>query len=428
MICFTRAQVSDSVMVSPCTLRKRTNALNGSHPLGGCGGNLFTAAQEDKYSECLQWVSDNSLLLQSGDIETNPGPQIPEMWMEEVAKQLQQLSRLSQIEADLKALMKDLPHIQSRLTCLEEENKTLQETNRSLEVKLELQGRRLDALEDKERSKNLLIHGLDVPASGETHGSLQSAVYNLVQPHQGINTDGDGDKLWGGLASLGICALQRLRSTSPPAPVRLSFTSVQCKMDFFHVARKHTGEGTPLSMDYPLAVRQCRKHLIPFLQEAKSAGRKVSLRKDRLVVDSTVFVWDPSTKLPVSVTDHTPWSSLSSPTEDLIQAAPSVTVKNRPLHRSDLSASPKPEQAALSKDHIPHQSPNLQPRTNRPHRKETNYQGSPTKKKGNLGQYGSRASLFMRMWCCKLSSNIVIFTSRRYIFLLRFPVLRNTWF
>ncbi|KAL8564249.1 hypothetical protein ACOMHN_050860 [Nucella lapillus] len=50
-----------------------------------------------------------------------------------------------------------------------------------------------------------------------------------------------------------------------------------------------------ISEDFTPRVRDIRRKLLPFLKDAKDAGKKAFLRFDTLIIEGKSFVYDPAT-------------------------------------------------------------------------------------------------------------------------------------
>ncbi|CAG0903331.1 unnamed protein product [Darwinula stevensoni] len=102
-----------------------------------------------------------SSLMQSGDIEPNPGPNVPQQWLDDIAKQLKELA------------------LQERVEILEEVKTLKGEASQERSLQ-----RRLLLVQERERAKNLIIRGLR-ETTGETRDQLQQKVASLASLKEG---------------------------------------------------------------------------------------------------------------------------------------------------------------------------------------------------------------------------------------------------
>ena len=72
----------------------------------------------------------------------------------------------------------------------------------------------------------------------------------------------------------------------------MKFTKFKDKDNIYRAGKKLKGSDFRIAEDFSAEVRAIRKQLGRFLGPAINAGKKASLRYDKLVIDSVTYVYD----------------------------------------------------------------------------------------------------------------------------------------
>ncbi|XP_077484391.1 uncharacterized protein LOC144094321 [Amblyomma americanum] len=245
--------------------------------------------------ECFAVV--HSLLMQSGDIETNPGPDTAAI-LAELQKltsgQSTLISEVKDLSSRLVATDKSITELSKRITELEthyqdlaspktevESIKTDAATSASQISNLES---RVDDAENRSRSNNLLFYGLPDTSSKETSSESEELVTRLCSENLDITID---PKEIERAHRLGRHSSERCR------PIIVKFTFHKTEESILKNARKLKDTDYSIGEDFSHSVRKARKHLLRF---AKETSDKYALRFKTLYIGPKQYIFDDLTE------------------------------------------------------------------------------------------------------------------------------------
>lgn len=229
----------------------------------------------------LCWL--RTLLLISGDIESNPGPPIEDMLKELLAGQQkisQDIASLTSTVASLDSRLKTVEAMTAAAADLVPRMSELESTVRDLKNTVEILDRRNDDLENRLRRNNLIIYGLTETVK-ETPEQLLETVYELINVKLGVKCE--NIERWHRLG---------MRKNSSPRPVIIKLIDFRTKTQILSNARKLKGSKIYINEDFSARVRQIRKFLWQHSADVRKNADKVRLRHDTLIVDSVRYSWD----------------------------------------------------------------------------------------------------------------------------------------
>ncbi|KAM7311099.1 uncharacterized protein ISCGN_008007 [Ixodes scapularis] len=147
------------------------------------------------FFDCAMNCRDNLLLLLSGDVERNPGPEtrLETMISQVLENQKQLKSELKEVKENQiasqqrqNAMADKITHLETALDVLQKSNQQilqLQGTLQSLEELVYLQREKIADLEDRGRRNNLIVFGIP-ETPNETVENLKQSVINTVFQQQ----------------------------------------------------------------------------------------------------------------------------------------------------------------------------------------------------------------------------------------------------
>ena len=242
----------------------------------------------------------STFLLQCGDVESNPGPD--PRTRQTTLTQLKDCSpptdeptitdvfkMLTTMDQKMTTMDKKIDSIhatvEDQINMIRTEFEAVQKENRELKEKVDSLENKLDDLEGRSRRNNLIFHGIPRPqGQTETWADCEKAVKNALKEELGIDDD------------IQIERAHRLRSASKGGqPIIACFNSYKMREKILAERRALKNKRSPIfiSEDFTPKVRDQRRKLLPFLKEAKNAGKKAFLRFDNIVIEGKSFVFDP---------------------------------------------------------------------------------------------------------------------------------------
>ncbi|XP_029822697.2 uncharacterized protein LOC115308770 [Ixodes scapularis] len=248
-------------------------------------------------SVCRDLIS--ALLLQSGDVETNPGPSIQESLDQLLAGQSEMRKEIREINEKQLSLDSFVRDVLTRLDKAEKDIDALQKKERDspllqviadIQQANKLQERRLVELENRSRKDNLVIFGIE-EQPGETGDSLKDKVINNLFKTTLKVTVNSVDRLH----RLGRHVPEKTR------PVILHFQDHSEKMSV--LKNCHLLKGSKVSVRHDLSQEtiRTRKLLWTSAQPDKQNDAKVFLVHDKLHVNGDIYAWDDSTQTRVKL-------------------------------------------------------------------------------------------------------------------------------
>lgn len=237
------------------------------------------------------------LLVLSGDVEVNPGPDM-KIIMEQlkaIAKDIQDIKnekvttndRLSAIEQKLESfstLQTTVSACQEKITELEANIKTI--------------SKKLDDLENRSRRANLIIYGI------EEKDTENSEILERVV----------SDEIFGKLLNTPISGIERIhrlgkKTDQKIRPVILKLLDCRDKTRVLKNCFKLKGTTFSISEDFSRPVQQIRKKLWESTKINRDKNDKVFLTFDKVRVNGQLYAWDEDKNDKVliaknDVTDH----------------------------------------------------------------------------------------------------------------------------
>ncbi|XP_040062185.1 uncharacterized protein LOC120837076 [Ixodes scapularis] len=241
--------------------------------------------------ECFHVI--RSLLLQSGDIETNPGPDTNAI-LAELKKlstgQSKLLAEVQDLKTQLLTTDKAISDLSGRMTALENHYQNLAPVRTELEnVKIETAQTarlvcgleaRFDDAENHSRRNNLIFYGIPNSTGPETFAQSEQLVIRHCRDHLNITIDPKE-----------IERAHRLghHTSDRPRPVIVKFTFYKTKDTILSNGRKFKGTSFSVGEDFSRPVQNARKHLLAF---AKSKNTPFSLRFKTLLMGPKRYIFD----------------------------------------------------------------------------------------------------------------------------------------
>ena len=255
-----------------------------------------------------------TLLLLCGDVEANPGPDhnkaaknsdgtnvhtrpatrqmtlsmatapAPvELTLSDIMARLAMMDstvceKLDSVKEDVRTIKDKMEMLQSEIDGLKDhvrhlqtENDTLRLNNNDLIEKVQKLEKKTDDLEGRSRRNNLIFHGLEREAD-ETSSSCEDRLREIFTDRLELAED------------IMLDRVHRL-SDKPNAPLIARFTLYKHKTSVLRAKQKLKGTNIFVSEDFSETVREVRKKLRTFIPELKTAGKRVKMVHDHLLVD-----------------------------------------------------------------------------------------------------------------------------------------------
>ena len=234
---------------------------------------------------CIAFII-HGVLLCAGDIKINPGPTNTRAG---ASKDLSDDSNiLQEIRTGLKALnskmdkvLEEITEIKQRVDTLEMSNAELKLENTNLRKLIEDVTINADKSEAQNRRSNLIIHGIP-DSKNETWEETESKLKTFLK--QDLDIDAD---------DVSFERVHRLPSYAEVRPVIAKLTRYKDKENVLRVWRKKDPKpDIRIAEDFTKRIRTIRTKLVPHMLKAREAGKRASLRYDKLVIDGKTFMYD----------------------------------------------------------------------------------------------------------------------------------------
>ncbi|XP_037498724.1 uncharacterized protein LOC119372322 [Rhipicephalus sanguineus] len=245
------------------------------------------------FGECVHVIQ--SLLLLSGDVETNPGPSMNDVLAELqklTAGQSKLITEVQSLKNQVMSTDKTLTDLSKRMTELEQHYQALMPLRNELEAVHAATGEtgrlvsnlesRIDDADNRSRRNNLILYGIPDSNPSETFTQSEKLFIDNIREHMHISLD---DKEIERAHRLGRHSLGRNR------PIIVKFALYKTKELVLAGGRKLKGTNCAIGEDFSPAVRNARKHLTAF---GKSKGTPFKLRFKTLVIGSKRYEYDES--------------------------------------------------------------------------------------------------------------------------------------
>ncbi|XP_050023709.2 uncharacterized protein [Dermacentor andersoni] len=241
-------------------------------------------------SECIEAI--RALLLLSGDIETNPGPE--KAVLDELKKlstgQATLISEMQSLKTQLTSTNCTIANLSTRLTDLENlcknllalrtevdaiSTKTGQLTHRMCDIE-----ERLDDLENRSRRNNLIFYGFPDTNPKETYVQSEQIIVSHCLERFGLIVEPKD-----------IERAHRLGryTTNRKRPIIVKLSSFKTKESILSNGPKLKGTNFSIGEDFTRPVRTARKQLIAF---ARSKSVPFSLRYKTLHIGAQRYIFD----------------------------------------------------------------------------------------------------------------------------------------
>lgn len=270
----------------------------------------------------------SAILLLSGDVELNPGP--PPTGPNTRLMSLSQ-SKLSWDKGDNDALSRTLQEIRSEMTTMSTNmlamktemtgvNQNIDKLNDKLDSKIDmlqtenkqLKSRvvslenQVDKIEAGSRKNNLLFMGVDDKPSDVNNVFEDISNKSSNQKESWEECEMKIRLFLESVLELGkefaenvqIEHVQRVRGTERKRPIIVRFLSYRDRNLVLKTAKNILKQSQTyrVNEDFTPSVRTARKNLSPFLLRARENGSKVSMRQDKLLIDSKLYTFDAETQ------------------------------------------------------------------------------------------------------------------------------------
>ncbi|XP_037508477.2 uncharacterized protein LOC119384916 [Rhipicephalus sanguineus] len=243
-------------------------------------------------AECVSVI--HSLLMLSGDVETNPGPSGNDAVLTELQKiaagQSKVITEVQSLKSQLNTTDRTITDLCKRMTALEAHYQALiplgndiekmRADTSSMSRKIEELEDRLDDAENRSRRNNLIFYGISDPTDSETWNDSEKLIIDFCSNNLGIPV---GPHDFERAHRLGRHSLGRNR------PIIVKFACYKTKDSILSNGRKLRNTNFSIGEDFSLSVRHARKQLIAF---AKAKSAKFFLRYKTLHIGPKRYVFD----------------------------------------------------------------------------------------------------------------------------------------
>ncbi|XP_075737251.1 uncharacterized protein LOC142814728 [Rhipicephalus microplus] len=247
--------------------------------------------------ECAHMI--HSLLILSGDVETNPGPNGNAAILTELQKlsagQAQLIAEVQSLKSQLSTTDKRITDLNKRMGDLETHYQTLLPLRNDIEKtqtnvinmtkKIQELETSLDDAENRSRRNNLLFYGIPDPTRNETWAESEKMIIDICNNNLGLTVQPNDIER---AHRLGIHSLNRNR------PIIVKFLSYKTRDALLSNGRKLKNTNYSIGEDFSRPVQYARKQLLAF---AKARSDKFSLRFKTLHVGSKRYIFDASSHM-----------------------------------------------------------------------------------------------------------------------------------
>ncbi len=257
------------------------------------------------------------LLVLSGDVETNPGPNtrkgsatslsstensenkssiestslsvnLPPVYtlvdvMTSLAEmKIQSATQYTNLNNQIGNLTSIMDSAIARITTLEEENATLKSMNDKLSQKVNRLEEQMKYVDNQARKNNLILYGL-ADSERESHSICSSMVYEFLQDKFNISDENCLSQLY---------RLGKFKGVLHPRPIMLTFKKYDTRMLVLKKSALLRGSSFALSEDFDSVVREKRKRLYDHFKSTGTETKNIILRYDRAVVNDNLYCID----------------------------------------------------------------------------------------------------------------------------------------
>ncbi|XP_037512256.1 uncharacterized protein LOC119389039 [Rhipicephalus sanguineus] len=244
--------------------------------------------------ECAHII--RSLLILSGDVETNPGPNGNAAILTELQKlstgQAHLIAEVQSLKSQLSTTDKTITDLNKRMGDLETHYQTLLPLRNDIEktqtdvismtIKIQELEASLDDAENRSRRNNVIFYGVPDPTRNETWAESEKAIVDICKNNIGITVLPNDIKR---AHRLGIHSVNRNR------PIIVKFLSHKTRDALLSNSRKLKNTNYSIGEDFSRPVQHARKQVLAF---AKARSEKYSLRFKTLHIGSKRYIFDAS--------------------------------------------------------------------------------------------------------------------------------------
>nr|XP_050040749.1 uncharacterized protein LOC126537679 [Dermacentor andersoni] len=238
-----------------------------------------------------------SLLLLSGDIETNPGPDSNAILTELKklsAGQSQLISEIKGLKSGLDETNNSISELNRRMHAVESHCQHIEDLQRQVETfktSAAMTTRaisdieaRIDDAENRARRNNLVFFGIPDPSASASAAQAEEEIIRLCADQLNITVHPEA-----------IERAHRLgrHSDNRNRPIIVKFLFYKTKEKILSNGRKLKGTNYSIREDYSRTVQNARKHLLAF---ARTKSAAFSLRYKTLLIGSAKYMYDETTK------------------------------------------------------------------------------------------------------------------------------------
>lgn len=234
---------------------------------------------------CSLRVSLRFLLLRSGDIEANPGPDNDQI-MEELKKISGDINDIKKEKSVTNAKLIAIDKKLEKIASLEKKVTDCVQKIAELEQKLSVMTRKVDELDNRSRRSNLIIYGVKEEENESEDILREKVTKEIFQDILEVNTS----------CIERIHRLGRVhqQEEAKHRPIILKLLDYRDKTAILKQCKKLKGSEYSISEDYSKTVRDIRKKLWTRTKDNRDRKDKVYLTYDKVRINNQLYAWDES--------------------------------------------------------------------------------------------------------------------------------------
>lgn len=185
-------------------------------------------------------------------------------------------TEMDELKDMMKEMMTDLKSIRDEQSEYRNEMKQLREENKALKNAVKTLETRLDIIEKRERKCNIVIKGLNT-----SNESTKSDVHKFLKDRVGVDSN--------------IRSATKLgKGEQPMILVRLE--NAEEKQEIMKKKNKLWNSKIFIDNDLTYGEREVQAKLRNIAKEKRTAGTKITVKYQKLIIDGKVWVWDRATE------------------------------------------------------------------------------------------------------------------------------------
>ncbi|CAN7976502.1 unnamed protein product [Ixodes persulcatus] len=236
------------------------------------------------------------MLLLSGDVETNPGPDLEKMMKELLESQKQMNDGVKDIKANQTKLQASFDEMNKRIDDIETKLGKVQKKNNKenienlvttvnqLQETVKLQQKALVNMEDRSRRNNLIVFGIPETEKKTSDDVRSGVLIDLFHARLGLKIET--------VERIHRLGKKREKFTRP---IIMNFRDYNEKIRVFQNCYKLKGTNIAVQNDYWQATLSRRKMVWESTSAERSNGSRVKLFDDKIQIDNDFFVRDNNT-------------------------------------------------------------------------------------------------------------------------------------